>query len=353
MFRATVGTHYGHELARESQMPKRTTTTKDIALVQQLLENSQLKLAPEFQRNAVWPRAAKAYLIDTILSERPMPLFFFQRARSAQTGKPVYAVVDGQQRLRAIFEFMEDRYALNESKDRRWKGKRFSDLPQALQENVVNYDLTIEELVGYSDADIRDMFVRMNKYVVKLSLQELRHAREHGQFYDFVDKLSRLPFWKDQRVFTAHQIARMKAAEFSAEVAILLIEGPQDKKESIDLYYGEYRKRFGLGAEVEKRLDAYLKWIVVALPHFRKTRYRKPTDLYGLLGALEKVTRSGKRLAKLDSKRVGSALLAFARDTRSKQPSREASAYLAAASRQTDNIGPRNTRIDVLARVIG
>lgn len=93
-------------------MGKRSTTTKDVALLHQLLQDGQLRLAPEFQRNAVWPPAAKAYLIDTILTERPMPLFFFQRGRSAQTGKPVYSVVDGQQRLRSIFEFLDDRFAL-------------------------------------------------------------------------------------------------------------------------------------------------------------------------------------------------------------------------------------------------
>ena len=41
--------------------------------------DGQLRLRPEFQRNAVWPPAAKAYLIDTILEEKPMPLFFFER----------------------------------------------------------------------------------------------------------------------------------------------------------------------------------------------------------------------------------------------------------------------------------
>ena len=334
------------------QMPKRSTTTKDIALVQQLLETSQLRLAPEFQRNAVWPRTAKAYLVDTILSERPMPLFFFQRARSAQTGKPVYSVVDGQQRLRAIFEFTEDRFALTESKDRRWKGKRFSELPKELQDNLFNYDLTIEELTGYSDDDIRDIFVRMNKYVVKLSSQELRHARDHGRFYEFVEGLARLPFWREQRVFTKHQLTRMKAAEFSAELSILLVEGPQDKKASLDLYYGEYQTRFPSANEVQSKLNAYLGWVLAALPQFRSTRYRKPTDLYGLLGALEKVSRSGKHLQRIDPKIVGPALSRFDADTGTKRPSRQALAYVVAASRQTDNIGPRNTRIDILSQVL-
>ncbi len=322
-------------------------------MVQQLLETSQLRLAPEFQRNAVWPRAAKAYLIDTILAERPMPLFFFQRARSAQTGKPMYSVVDGQQRLRAIFEFMEDRFALTESKDSRWKGRRFSELAKVLQENLVNYDLTIEELTGYSEDDIRDIFVRMNKYVVKLSPQELRHARDQGKFYEFVEALGKLPFWREQRVYTKHQLDRMKAAEFSAELAILLIEGPQDKKSSLDLYYREYQDRFPYGSDVQRRLTAYLTWIIAALPQFRSTRYRKPTDLYGLVGALERVSRGGAKLRRIDSESAGVALTRFDDDARSKRPSRQASAYVAAASRQTDNIGPRNARIEILTRLLG
>lgn len=58
-------------------MSKLSPTTKDVALLRQLHEEGQLGLAPQFQRNAVWPRAAKAYLIDTILNDRPIPLMFF------------------------------------------------------------------------------------------------------------------------------------------------------------------------------------------------------------------------------------------------------------------------------------
>jgi len=39
----------------------------------------------------------------------------------------------------------------------------------------------VEELTGYSDDDIRDMFVRMNRFVVKLAPQEIRHAKFQGR----------------------------------------------------------------------------------------------------------------------------------------------------------------------------
>src|SRR5438132_3719561 len=89
--------------------PKRSPTTKSVSLLKQLYDQGQLQLAPPFQRNAVWPPAAKAYLIDTILHDQPVPLFFLQRTASAQSGRIAYTVIDGQQRLRAIFDFIDGR----------------------------------------------------------------------------------------------------------------------------------------------------------------------------------------------------------------------------------------------------
>lgn len=333
-------------------MGKRSTTTKDVALLHQLLQDGQLRLAPEFQRNAVWPPAAKAYLIDTILAERPMPLFFFQRGRSAQTGKPVYSVVDGQQRLRSIFEFLDDRFALTQSKDKRLAGKKYSKLSAEFQDRVLNYDLNIEELSGYNEDEVRDIFVRMNKYVVKLSPQELRHAREKGAFYDFVEEISKIPFWREENVFSKAQLNRMRASEFAAEMVILLIEGPQDKKGSVDLYYGEYQTKFLDGKAIRSRLLDYLAWVKSALPSLARTRYRKPVDLYSLITALDEIKSDSRRTRGLKPEECGARLLQFERDLASKMPSRRALQYLTAASRQTDNIGPRNTRAEILKTIL-
>ena len=79
-------------------MTRRVPTTKDIGLLKRLHDQGQLTLAAEFQRNRVWPRAAKAYLIDTIINDRPIPLMFFQRISSAQTGRPGYSVIDATSR---------------------------------------------------------------------------------------------------------------------------------------------------------------------------------------------------------------------------------------------------------------
>lgn len=334
-------------------MNKRSPTTKDVGLLHQLHKGGQLTLAAEFQRNAVWPHAAKAYLIDTILNDRPIPLLFFQRTTSAQTGLTTYTVIDGQQRLRAIFDFIEDRFRLTQSsRKEKYFNKRFSGLTSKLQDKIRNYDLVVEELSGYSDDDIRDMFVRINRYVVQLAPQELRHAKGSGKFHEFAERLGKLPFWKTYKIFSPQNIRRMRSIEFSAELAILLIEGPQDKKASIDLYYVKYKNRFPGSGTLFVRLKAYVQWVTSAIPELAKTRFRKAVDLYALIGALDRVTDEGSRLSKLSPAKAGENLREFARQTKRKIPSGEAARYIAAASRQTDNVIPRTTRIEVLEAVL-
>jgi hypothetical protein len=331
---------------------KRSSTTKDVALLQQLYKEGQLRLAPEFQRNSVWPNAAKSYLIDTIICDRPIPMLFFQRSASPQTGRTVYDVVDGQQRLRAIFDFLDNRLRLSETQDNANRGKRFGELPPQLQDRILNYDLVIEELSGYSNDDIADMFERMNRYVVRLSPQELRHAKKKGAFKDFVEALGTMTFWKNERVFSDLQLRRMKAVEFSAELVILLIEGPQDKKSSINMYYGRYERSFPEARRIESRLASYLRWIRKALPDFSNSRYRKPVDFYSLIGALHLESDQGRSLSQIDPAVAGPKLIDFELQTKSREPQGPAAQYVLYASRQTDNILPRIMRIDTLASLL-
>lgn len=144
----------------------------------------------------------------------------------------------------------------------------------------------------------------------------------------------------------------MRATEFAAELVILLIEGPQDKKASVDLYYGEYRDGFPGGTAIAARLRAYLDWIERGTANLAATRYRRPVDFYGLIGALDNISGEGKRLRRLNATAAFARLGEFERRTRANNPTGDTARYLVAASRQTDNITPRTTRIQILERLI-
>lgn len=327
-------------------------TTKDVSLLYQLFKNDQLTLASEFQRSAVWPTKAKAYLIDTILNEKSIPQLFFQRVVDSNTGRPKYEVIDGQQRLRSIFGFLEGEFSLIESKNSEFSNKKFDSLPTHLRERILNYDFVIQELHGYSERDITDTFIRINRFVVKLSPQELRHARYSGTFKEFVEKITSWNFWTSRKIFTPGQIRRMRHTEFTAELVILVIEGPQDKKQSIDLYYKQYSNSFSESRFVEKKIKQYVRYIERILPNLENTRFRKMADFYSLVGALKQLEVKGTRLSSLDVKLAGRLLTQMDQNLRKAPPPTHLNNYLIAASRQTDNIKPRTTRINTIINVL-
>src|SRR5438874_2284361 len=129
--------------------PTRRTVQWTVADLYDFYRQRRIDLRPEFQRNSIWPARAKAFLADTILLNRPIPLFFLQERQSVQTGHIAYSVIDGQQRLRAIFEFLEDRIRLTQTDDPDLHRKRFSDLDEQHQKQFLSYQLTVEVLADY------------------------------------------------------------------------------------------------------------------------------------------------------------------------------------------------------------
>ena len=68
------------------------------------LEGS-LEIKPPYQRKPVWAGRQKCRLIETILMNLPIPEIFIQQSTSAE-GETTYAIVDGQQRIRTVLQFI-------------------------------------------------------------------------------------------------------------------------------------------------------------------------------------------------------------------------------------------------------
>ena len=114
---------------------------------------------PQYQRAPVWNEAKKRLLIDSILRQYDMPKFYL---RVSPDSEYEHEVVDGQQRLNAIWDFHDDQYALGEaSRDipnlGDLSGKKFSELPSDVQDQFAIFELNLVEVEDASDLDIRDL----------------------------------------------------------------------------------------------------------------------------------------------------------------------------------------------------
>ena len=140
-----------------------------------------LILNPEFQRRSVWTVSAKILLIDTILRQYPIPKVYIRTKIDVRTKTAIGEVVDGQQRLRTIIEFTEDKFSLSK-RAKEYSGLRYSSMPTELQESFLSYGIAVDQLVNASDTEVLEGFARLNSYNVTLNAAELRHARFSGDF---------------------------------------------------------------------------------------------------------------------------------------------------------------------------
>lgn len=147
---------------------------------------------PDYQRPAVWTRAQKQLLIDSMLREYDVPKFYLHR-----TGKDTYDVIDGQQRLRAIWEFFDGGFALAKDADDVdgyvIKGKKYDELDFDIQDRLNSYDLDFVVLDYVGNDEIREMFLRLQNGT-SLKSQEKRNAMP-GRMGEFVRSTSKHPFF--------------------------------------------------------------------------------------------------------------------------------------------------------------
>ena len=249
---------------------------------------SQLILNPKFQRRAVWTPQSKSYLINTILLGLPLPIFFLRQNTDPQSKKTLREVVDGQQRLRAIFDFIDNGFQLRKAQNEKYGGCYFSELPPDIQSEFLSYELTVNVLVDLDDKDVLDIFARLNSYGVKLNSQELINAKYFGYFKQLVYSLGFefSKYWEVNKLFSNSSIMRMKEAEFVSELLIVMLDGIQDSKAS-EKYYAKYDEEFDNRIEYRNRFEETMDSIANLFDgDFSHTSYSSSPLFYSLFCAI-------------------------------------------------------------------
>ena len=100
----------------------------------ELYQDGILKLDPDFQRQYVWnSRKRKSRLIESLMLRIPIPAFYFFEKNDGS-----FLVIDGQQRLKTIFDFLDGKFSLYgmEYLGEKYDKKKFDDLdPKATPHN--------------------------------------------------------------------------------------------------------------------------------------------------------------------------------------------------------------------------
>ncbi len=208
-------------------------------------DRKELELTPKFQRRSVWSDKARSYLMDTVIRGYPISKVFMRHDVDPKTKKSLREIVDGQQRIRTILNYLQDGFKISKIHNKEHGGKYYSQLPDPLQRHILHFEVSVDVLLGANDTEILNTFARLNTYTVKLSAQELRNAKWFGIFKQTVYALGYeyMNFWLSNKILSERDVARMIEAELASELVIYLIDGIQDRKK-IDDYYRQYDEAF-------------------------------------------------------------------------------------------------------------
>jgi hypothetical protein len=249
----------------------------------------ELVVNPEYQRGrGLWPAAAKSYFIDTILREFPFPKVYFHERIDRTTRTPLREIVDGQQRLNTIVEFVDNKFALgNNAGD--LEGKRFADLNDEQADNFFAYTVAVDVIRNATRSEILQMFRRMNAFTLPLNAAEKRHSEFFGEFKDWINTvLDRFgSVLIDWNVFTSRQVVRMADAEFVADLALAVEEGIVNTTPTqLNRLYRRHDKSFSTRTEIDTRIIGTLDTILTDLSGLQGTFATRAHVFHSLVCAL-------------------------------------------------------------------
>lgn len=256
------------------------TTHRTVIWFKKAFDSNELVIEPPYQRNPVWSRRQQAALIVTILLEYPIPELYMQEITD-EIGTQRHVLVDGQQRIRSVIEFLAGGFELDDESER-WAGLSFEDLTPEDRRRIFEYAFVIRLLPNISEAEIRRIFQRINRNTTVLNAQELRHATYWGPFIRLMDEISDYEFWSTSGIFSANDRRRMLDVEFISELAVAVLNGLQNKKKLLEEFYQQYETSFDDEGRLREIFRQTLGELNQILPDIASFRWRKKSDFYTL-----------------------------------------------------------------------
>jgi len=263
-----------------------TVESRPIKWILDEFRKGNLFVDDSFQRNYVWLTKDRISLIETILLGYSIPeIYLWETDTNPMTGDTRYSIIDGQQRIRTINQFVSGDLRLTDSglefKTASYRGKEFDPLDDNQKRDFWSYKVSVRFVNKHvSREEIIKMFLRLNKTSNALNPQELRHAEFHGEFISASFQIASLHHWKEWSTFTDLEVRRMSDIQFASTLLIYIRSGFEDEttQSSINKFYDLFNEEYPDKAEdiaaTRETLD-YLKDIIDQSPRLADALQKK------------------------------------------------------------------------------
>ena len=210
-------------------------------------KSDRLDMSPAYQRKAdLWSEWKKAHLIDSIINSFDIPKFYFadftESPSALNPTRKAYSIIDGKQRLGAIFDFFDDKLALNVSfvfdqePNLQLGGLKYSDLPPSVSSRLDNFMPVVMSVVTNDENRITEMFTRLNSGESANSA-ERRNAMP-GPVTRIIRQITTNRFFIHKINFN---VKRMQEFNLAAKLALIEFKGGfvDTKAKSLDAFARE------------------------------------------------------------------------------------------------------------------
>ncbi|MBE6706299.1 MAG: DUF262 domain-containing protein [Ruminococcaceae bacterium] len=211
-----------------------------------LAQEKYIDFSPNYQRmGRVWNKEQKQLLIDSVINGFDIPKIYFQfMPQNNNTLCYNYAVIDGKQRLEAIFDFLKNELALSDpfvfinDADKKYSniaGKTFFEIDNvapSIISRILEYELCIVFMDTDSPDIINETFIRLNSGVA-VNTAEKRNASGGNLAQQMKTLYMTSPFFTDKIRMT-----NARYAHFDLALKFLMIEmGYEDLgKKTVDRF---------------------------------------------------------------------------------------------------------------------
>ncbi|NMM62829.1 DUF262 domain-containing protein [Clostridium sp. P21] len=148
------------------------------------VERGDIQLEAEFQRNFKWLPDKKSKLIESIILDIPIQAIYLSEDNEYR-----YEIIDGQQRIRTITEFVNNKFKLQNTILFK-ENKLFKDLEPSIQRKIEDFQLVIFVVKKDNNPNVKfEIFERINTGAVRLNSQELRNCIYRNKGIPFIKEL--------------------------------------------------------------------------------------------------------------------------------------------------------------------
>lgn len=336
--------------------------------------SGSLVLSPIFQRRSVWRPGARSYFIDTLVRNLPIPIIILREKRTDLTSlEPSREVVDGQQRIRTVFTFIDaallgsdyrpdwDDFKILKAHNKELAGKEFAELDRDIQQRILDYEFSVHALpAAVDDREVLQIFARLNATGYKLTSQELRNAEYFGAFKTSMYMLAseQLNRWREWGIFTEYNLSRMEEVELTSEFALQMLRKRVIGKSqaSLNQVYERFDDEFPEREEVERRFRKMMDTIDEKIgDRVRWSPFRRKTLFFSLFTFFYDLAYgTASDLSSKRPKSVPESAVQGVQEAAENIESKSAPAsVLDAVARRTTHSSSRQTLIEYLHKMAG